>query len=393
MTEKCTGCGNCRIICPVFDQNSTEIYSARGRINLIRGLAEKDLAPSSALKHKIFMCLDCRQCVKYCPADVDYVNIMSSVKQKLRSRSRFFSINDHIVRGMFTATDPVLYFSIVRSLRKFLIKTSGFKFLKKISHFVLNMLKIPVNLPLPERYFFKFNRRHKVKNFLGKRAAVFLGCGGKYVYPETADRFIKILRSSGIEAVIPKEQVCCGNPLIYSGLSKDIDQNNTVNITSFNSLLEISSIVSLCAGASGTLKTLNENNRENGFRFPVRDFAEFMTVNISGMEPEFKDGIIFHSCPKCGNKGLYTDFISELYRNSEYIPSFTGDYCGSTELMNRSVMEVRKTVTDSFCTNNRLSDYKYIACTSFECMEYLNDHFAANGMDIRAIHFIDAVSI
>jgi hypothetical protein len=150
-------------------------------------------------------------------------------------------------------------------------------------------------------------------------------------------------------------------------------------------------MVSLCSGATASLKKYDVSATSDGFRFEVLDYADFLISKKPEIHPEYQKGIIFHSCPKCGNSAVFKNFISYLYRNSESIPVFTSDYCGATELLDRSVPGIRSEITKSFCEKNELDNFGLIACSSFECMEYLNDFFPENNMKIRAVHFIDSV--
>ena len=393
LTEKCTNCGNCRIICPVFNEKGEEAFSARGRISIIRGLVNKELIPGKKVREHIFTCLYCRQCMDYCPANVDYNTIMSLVKLDLKTKSRFFSLRDMITAGLFSPYDHYIYFKIVRFLKTLITGLGKIPPLKKPASAALTRLNIPEFSVVPEKNFFSIKRRHGLKKYSGVRTAVFIGCGGKYLYPEIADRFVNILRSSGIEAVIPKQQVCCGNPLLYSGLSKNISQNRSVNMKAFNSLVEISFVTSLCSGASGMLTSYGNDDNDGRLRFEVKDHTQILAEYLKFIEPEYSKKIIFHSCPKHKNHDSSVEFIENLYRKSGAIPRFTSDYCGSTELLDRSNLEVRSLITKSFCEKNEIGNYDVIACSSFECIEYLNCYFSANKMNIKAVHFIDAVKV
>ncbi len=393
LTDKCTNCGNCRIICPVFKETGEEVFSARGRISLIRGLVQKELTSGNRVRTHIFTCLDCRQCLNYCPADVDYVSIMSLVKRNIKPKTRFSSLKDILTSGLFSSSDHSVYFKAVRSVKWLLSGIGKIKLLKILTSALMFRFQVPEFSDLPEKNFFGIRKRHKLKDYTGIRTAVFIGCGGKYLYPETSDRFVNILRNSGIEAVIPKQQVCCGNPLLYSGLSKNILQNRSANVNAFNSLVEITFLTSLCSGATGILRSyMNEGN--NGFlRFEVKDHTEILTEHIKEIEPQYSKKIIFHSCPKCSNNLKSAEFVEHLYSKSVTVPPLTTDYCGCTELLDRSNIKVRSLITRSFCVKNDLDSYDIIACPSFECIEYLNYFFSKNGMNIRAVHFIDAVKV
>jgi len=393
MVEKCTNCGNCRTVCPVFKITGEEIYSTRGRINLVKGFLNNELAPGPDFRDKIFVCLNCRQCVDLCPADVEYYEIMKNTKAKISSVNKLFNLKQSFYKGVFSDTAHISesYFSLFRLSRKLFYKNNELNFFGKI---IFPILKIDNSVKLPDiavKNFFKMKIRHELKNYKGFRIALFLGCGGKYLYPEAADNFVKILRSNGIEVLIPKDQVCCGNPLDYKGLIKDASRNQIKNTSSFNSLLDIKLMVSLCCNADITFTEFHSYVPKEKLRLPVKDFIEFIEEYGVEVTPAFENSIIFHSCPKCKKSEIYKKFIGRLYEDYTRIPEFTTDFCGSTELLDKSNMEFRNIITRSFCENNNLKNYDFIACSSFECIEHLNGYFLHNKMSIKAIHFADAL--
>lgn len=391
--DRCTNCGNCRIVCPVFKVTGEEIYSTRGRINLIKGYLNNELQPTNELREKLFICLDCRQCLKFCPADVGYYDIMKSAKSRIITKNKTFHIKRSVLEGLFSYKSGVsdLYFIILRKSRKLFFKKESLNYFGKII-FKFTGLNFSVRIPeIPQKNFFNMKIRHELKNDRGIRIALFTGCGGKHIYPGTADNFVNILRSNGIETLIPKAQVCCGKPLSYKGLIKKSDKNMNVNVSIYNSLIGVKDAVSLCPGAGNLFKESDSADSKPDFRLPVKNWIEFITENSIEVTPKYENSVIFHSCPKDGQAKLYRKFVNDLYSDYTQIPEFANEFCGSTELLDKSNYEMRALITRSFYDNNNLDNYDFIACSSFECVEHLNDFFFNNKKSIKAIHFIDAL--
>jgi Fe-S oxidoreductase len=392
-TDKCTNCGNCRIVCPAFKIMGEEIYSTRGRINLIKGYLNNELQPTKELKNKIFVCLNCRQCLNFCPADVEYYDLIKNAKSRLNTSNKIFHIRRSILEGLFSYKHGVsdLYFMLLGKSRNIIFKKGILNHFGRLI-FRFSGLNPAVKIPeIPLNNFFKMKIRHELKNDRGIRIALFTGCGGKYLYPGTADNFVNILRSNGFETLIPKGQVCCGNPLSYKGLLKISDRNTAVNSSLFNSLIGVEFAVSLCPGAGNLFKGSTSSDSKSGFRLPVKNWIEFITENSIGVTPKYENSIIFHSCPKDGQAELYRKFVSDLYSDHTQIPEFTNEYCGCTELLDKSNYEMRALIARSFYDKNDLKNYDFIACSSFECVEHLNEFFLNNKKSIRAIHFTDAL--
>lgn len=393
LIDKCTNCGNCRIICPAYKYTGEEIYSTRGRINLIKGLANDELQPSSEMKNILSVCLNCRQCLRYCPAEVEYFSIIRYAKNRIRNRNRIFDVSTFFSEGLFSnkhATSE-MFFSATGFFRKLIYKNNKLNFLGRLMGRSARLRPVTDTPSIARRNFFEMGIRHQLNNGRGIRAALFTGCGGKYLYPEAADRFVMILRYNGIETLIPKEQVCCGNPLSYKGLLKKSENVLKKNAEVYNQLIGLNCIVSLCSDAVIAFKERSDSGKEPKFRFPVLNWLDFLLQNKIQVIPEYENSIIFHSCPKCGDFKVYENFIKKIYSDHTRIPEFSHDYCGSTELLDRSNPDLRDRITKDFCVKNGIAAYSYIACSSFECADHLNAYFSRNQMNVKAIHFVQAL--
>ncbi|MFN8511186.1 MAG: (Fe-S)-binding protein [Chloroflexia bacterium] len=61
-------CGFCLTSCPTWVETKVETSSPRGRITLMRAVAEGKLDVSSpGFVHQMYECLDCRACENVCP--------------------------------------------------------------------------------------------------------------------------------------------------------------------------------------------------------------------------------------------------------------------------------------------------------------------------------------
>lgn len=389
ITEKCTNCGNCRVICPDFKYKKEESHSTRGRISLIKGLYLNELNNTKLLSDKIFSCLNCGQCSKYCPADVDYKTLIKLSRSRL---SRNSYIKRFVLSGLFSSDKTRSEF-FFKCLRKALVLFYSKPAVRFFRYGLLKLLRLPGDSVFPqisEKDFFSLGIRNKLSSYKGFRIALFTGCGGKYLYPETTDRFVRILRHSGIQVIIPKNQVCCGNPLENAGILKQSSGNIKINTACYNSLKDIRCIVSLCGRA---MNSLTGRRYSEKIRLPLKSWAELFFEENIRIKPLYKSSVIFHLCPKCGSADHYIKLLNTAYTEDDKKPEMITEFCGSTELMDRSNMAVRDSVTGAFFLNNSLENYTHIACVSFECVEHLNSFFIRKNANIRALHFIDAFDL
>ena len=72
LLQQCMHCGMCLPTCPTFDATGRERNSPRGRIALMRAIADGDLEVSKTFADEMSYCLGCLACQTACPAGVQY---------------------------------------------------------------------------------------------------------------------------------------------------------------------------------------------------------------------------------------------------------------------------------------------------------------------------------
>src|SRR5262245_34538947 len=79
----CIHCGLCLQTCPTFRLTGQEASSPRGRIHLMRAVAEERLEPDAAFADEMEFCLLCRHCESVCPAGVQFGSMMEFTRGAL----------------------------------------------------------------------------------------------------------------------------------------------------------------------------------------------------------------------------------------------------------------------------------------------------------------------
>src|SRR2546423_9420388 len=80
---ECIHCGLCLSSCPTFDLLGTEADSPRGRIYLMRALAEGRTEINPSLVHHLDTCLGCRACETACPSAVHYGELLVQTRARI----------------------------------------------------------------------------------------------------------------------------------------------------------------------------------------------------------------------------------------------------------------------------------------------------------------------
>src|SRR5439155_2679382 len=102
----CVHCGLCLPACPTYTETGHEADSPRGRIQLMRGLADGLIQPTASVRKHLDLCLDCRGCETACPSGVVYHELIEETRARFAERSRKGqsdrqSWEDRLLRFMF----------------------------------------------------------------------------------------------------------------------------------------------------------------------------------------------------------------------------------------------------------------------------------------------------
>src|SRR5204863_6502344 len=99
----CVHCGLCLPACPTFVATGHEADSPRGRIQLMRGLADGVIEATPSVRLHLDLCLDCRGCETACPSGVVYHELIEETRARLAEQA------DLTLQGRFTRS---LFFNV-----------------------------------------------------------------------------------------------------------------------------------------------------------------------------------------------------------------------------------------------------------------------------------------
>ncbi|QJE94348.1 (Fe-S)-binding protein [Luteolibacter luteus] len=78
--QQCMHCGMCLPTCPTYDTTRRERNSPRGRIALMRSIADGELQLGKEFAKEMSYCLGCLACQTACPAGVDYARLFETAR-------------------------------------------------------------------------------------------------------------------------------------------------------------------------------------------------------------------------------------------------------------------------------------------------------------------------
>ena len=106
LLQQCIHCGMCLPTCPTYDATKIERNSPRGRIALMRAIADHRLEPSRIFGEEMYFCLGCLACETACPAGVKYAQLFEAAREeaeeaRVLQNPRRDTIRSLMLRGLF----------------------------------------------------------------------------------------------------------------------------------------------------------------------------------------------------------------------------------------------------------------------------------------------------
>lgn len=218
----CIHCGLCLTTCPTYRATGREHASPRGRVYLMRAVAEGTLEPDASYVQALDECLVCRNCETVCPSGVHFGAMMEVARdaQKKRTPPRGWKgvFERYAFRALLPKKAPLNRFlSLLRFYQK-----SGLQWFVRLGWFakLLPALArkerlLPVIPPRSKRYpnVTRYEARGARRGVVG-----FLrGCVMQPLMPDTNAATIEVLRDQGYEVWVPEEQTCCGALHVHFG--------------------------------------------------------------------------------------------------------------------------------------------------------------------------------
>ncbi len=330
----CIECLACVSVCPAMSvTNFLGPTAMRQELRLALDPRDNGDRISEAVRDGLFTCTSCQACWKVCPKDIE---IPGKAIEKLRSFAN--------KRG-FTFPRHQEVAALVRSTGRSVVREKP-TFLEQIPEV------IEPDGPV--------------------RATVgfFVGCMYNNRLPQTALDAMEVLKRNGIRVVIPKDQVCCGSPLIRTGQISFLDELKKKNIDVFASR-GIDTVLTMCAGCGTTLK----NDYPKDKPYTVIDINELLTKY--GIEPPAKLPVraTYHDpCHLLRGQGV-REQPRELIRQVVDLVEMPSICCGSgggvrsgipeeaTALGKKRDEEIKKTGADIVISSCPFCEFHIASCT------------------------------
>lgn len=210
----CSKCGFCLKACPTYQHTLDETYSPRGRIRLIRAVAEGELGRTRGYGDRIDSCTQCRACAAACPSGVRPDRLVLGARED-RVATGGVSPAKRLAYGVL-AYQGVLRWSVAafRTLRPVLARVLPGGSFRGIS-----LAAVPTGPGTGRPLLDLVPRLNPAAGGQGPRGRVLFypGCLYNQLLPRAGLAVIRVLQAAGLEVLLPRAVMCCGTPMIVGG--------------------------------------------------------------------------------------------------------------------------------------------------------------------------------
>jgi len=271
--DACTRCGECKLVCPVYENDPREEVTVRWKIHTTKkilsrqyGLWARLFGPRSVdgmleeFKNNLYECSTCAACREVCPANIETVDLLEGIR-----KSMVLSDMGPLANQLSLAQSVVNYDNPWQQPRSTRDRWTR-QVRKEVEIVDLNKPNADVDI------------------------LYYVGCTGSYdanITP-TVLNTARILGKIGIKfGILGKKEVCCGSVLLRIGHS-EFERLARENIEKFNSL-GIKTILTACAGC---YKTFNRDYPKIGkLNAEVVHITQYVARLIREKKLEFKNEV------------------------------------------------------------------------------------------------------
>jgi glycolate oxidase iron-sulfur subunit len=257
----CVHCGLCLESCPTYLLTRTEMDSPRGRIYLMKSLAEGRMALDDAVVRHIDSCLGCRGCETACPSGVHYGRLLERTRDFIDRNHRrgfFDAVRHAAVRFIFP------YPGRLRAMLWPLRAAERLKIRGVVRRLMPRALREWIDLVPEENQLSPVYPEAIRPNSDGPIGVVHHGCVAQVLTPSENRNTERALEAGGYRVVQLAPTVCCGALDLHDGnLARGLDfARRNVRALKRSGAEAIVSAASGCAAAIASYGELLKNDPE-----------------------------------------------------------------------------------------------------------------------------------
>ncbi len=408
VVQQCMHCGLCLPTCPTYDATKEERNSPRGRIALMRAIADERLEPTKAFGEEMYFCLGCLACVTACPAGVNYAELFEHARAEAEQSGALATPRRSLIRAftlrwLFMNQTRLqwlgrllrLYQSI--GLQSFVRRSGLLRLLPKRLR-ELEAMTPPVRGEFSHALIAPITPARGVKRY---RVAVLTGCAQDLVFSDVNRDTVEVLSQNGCEVVTPAQQSCCGSLHAHNGEWELAQRLARRQIDQFPPG-DFDAIITNAAGCGSHLKHYAKlleddaryRNRAILWDQKVRDIHEWLVeIGFRPPQPKTQIGVqtvTYHeACHLCHGQQITAQprQILRAIPHLELIELSESTWCcGSAGIYNLIQPEMAGELLERKLGHIRNTGAEVVATANPGCLLQIVNGVRREGLPVRVVH-------
>lgn len=224
VVQQCMHCGLCLPTCPTYEATRNERHSPRGRISLMRAIADGELELTRTFGEEMYFCLGCLACTTACPAGVHYAELFEYARADVERTGVLNSpkrnlIRSFAVRWLFMDLGRLQLVGKLIALYQqlglqTLLRRSGLLKLFPRRLQDLEAITPGIQPKFSADLIAPVTRARGLRRF---KVAMLTGCAQDLIFSDVNRDTVEVLARNGCEVFTPPEQHCCGSLHAHNG--------------------------------------------------------------------------------------------------------------------------------------------------------------------------------
>ncbi|MCB9880179.1 MAG: (Fe-S)-binding protein [Planctomycetes bacterium] len=395
----CVHCGLCLPSCPTYATTTNETDSPRGRIYLMRALAEGRIdIDDKSLRGPLDRCLGCRACESACPSGVRYGELLEETREAIGR------VDDHTWRrrALRSWLDRFIAHPRGHRLSMSLLATTQRLRLDRASRALPLPGPMRRSLELMPKLAPSRERRpletgiHEPKGPVRATVGLFTGCMMETVFGRVNRALLSILLENGCRVHVPAGQGCCGALHVHAGLRERARPLVDANIAAFGK--DLDAIILDSAGCGSAMKEYGHwHEGAAAFANKVRDMSEFLDELgfVPGTKRVEYSACYDDPCHLCHGQGIR----SAPRRLLAAIPGLTlkplsrpEDCCGSAGIYNLVQADLADSILGRKIDDITRSGADVCITANPGCMLQIEMGLRRRGSKVRVLHIAEVLA-
>ena len=324
VVQQCMHCGMCLPACPTYLETKRERNSPRGRIALMRSIADGELEITREFGEEMYFCLGCLACTTACPAGVNYPELFENARAEAEASGLLSGPQRNFwrwltIRQLFSK--PWMLHLVGRLL--WLYQASGMcslvRRLRLTALLPRNLRELEPSTPVVKRHFSDaliapVETAEKARY----RVGMLTGCVQDLVFSDVNRDTVDVLLENGCSVETPRNQGCCGSLHAHNGDLGQARERARKMLDLFD-LDRLDAVITNAGGCGSHLKHYAKllagdpgyAERAKEWDAKARDIFEWL-VEIGFRKPSVtgpREGrrVTYHeSCHLCHGQGIFT---------------------------------------------------------------------------------------